>query len=189
MKPYHTWIILWQKILGVHYYNTLKWYWTWKSKYWNYSEPLQISLRNCRVQSRCFAYVTHNASTEYSTPSPKRSIFADLCNNTCIMRVFYFLIIRTYFNVWYFIICVWSSPVIHNDVLCVCLSAVHNRKPCHNGWTGWGAVWDMLSQVGPRNSALGWGSDPSRRSGIWGASPGLCKYWILILAFFSETGN
>jgi len=107
MKPYHTWITLWQKILGLHYYNTLKWYWTWKSKYWNYSEPLQISLRNRRVQSRCFAYVTHNASTEYSrspTPSPKRSIFADLCNNTRIIRVFYFLTIRTYFNVWYFII-------------------------------------------------------------------------------------
>jgi len=34
---------------------------------------------------------------------------ADLCNNTRIIRVFYFLTVHRYFNVWYFIIRVWSS--------------------------------------------------------------------------------
>jgi len=34
---------------------------------------------------------------------------ADLCNNTRIIRLFYFLTIHRYFNVWYFIIRVWSS--------------------------------------------------------------------------------
>ena len=55
---------------------------------------------------------TPDTDTNYVVVKAFRMDFvlpADLCNNTRIYAYFIFLTIRTYFNVWYFRIRVWSS--------------------------------------------------------------------------------
>ena len=61
----------------------------------------------------------------------------------------------------YFVVCV---------CLCVCVSVNHNRAPYKNGWTDWGAVWDMARRI---TYYVGTRILPGNGTVVWrGASPG-----------------